>query len=119
MQHLVWRFGRLDHETRFGCQTLQRDEAQEVEAELRTFQDATIADLRRKRWLKLITVADMTPDGKKALEQVAANEEGLWQLHLNRHKWRIWGFFEEPEFFFVFWDANHDMATGRSRQRKT
>ncbi len=61
----------------------------------------------------------MTPKGQKALGEVSEQEEGLWQLHLGRNKWRIWGHYKEPEFFFLFWDPDHEIATGKSRHRKT
>ena len=116
---LVWRFGRLDHESRFGCQTLLRDDARELEAELAILQTETIDSLLRKRWLKFIRADEMTPDGQKALATVSRKqEEGLWQLHLKRYKWRIWGYFDKPEFFFLWWDSDHGVATGKWRHRR-
>jgi hypothetical protein len=118
-QYLVWRFGRLDHETEFGCHTLLGADARNLEGELEVFQQEKISVLRHKKWLKFIGEDDMTPAGRKALAEVNAQENGLWQLHLHRNKWRVWGYFEDPEFFFVWWDDNHDVATGRSRRRKS
>lgn len=118
-RHLVWRFGRLDHTTSFSCQTLLRADAEELERELAEFQDETIPALKSKRWLKYINRREMTPDGRSALAEVSQDEEGLWQLHLKRHKWRIWGYFDDPEFFFVFWDCDHNIATGKSRTRSS
>ncbi|HEY4809898.1 MAG TPA: hypothetical protein VIH71_02455 [Solirubrobacteraceae bacterium] len=116
-RHLVWRFGRLDHDTAFRCQNLLNTDVREVEKELETFQGELISALRQKRWLKFIPAGDMTQAGQRALWEVNDKEEGLWQLHLLRYKWRIWGYFEDPKFFFVFWDCNHDIATGNSRTR--
>lgn len=116
---LVWRFGRLDHETQFGCQTLPKAHVKELEGELAVFQGQPIPTLLDKRWLKFIPADDMTPDGQKELAKVSTQEEGLWQLHLHRHKWRIYGYFADPEFFFLWWDGDHDVATGRSRTRKS
>lgn len=118
-RYLIWRFGRLDHKTQFNCGNLLRTDVQELEKELAILQKEPISSLVAKRWLKFIGVTDMTPNGRKALAEVSKQEDGLWQLHLKRYKWRIWGFFEEPEFFFLFWDAGHGVATGKSRHRKT
>jgi hypothetical protein len=117
-RRLIWRFGRLDHDTAFGCQHLLSTDVRELEKELETFQEELISALRQKRWLKFVPVDDMTQAGQKALSAVNDKEEGLWQLHLLRYKWRIWGYFEDPEFFFVFWDCNHNIATGTSHRRK-
>lgn len=117
-KYLVWRFGRLDHESEFGCQTLDGDDARELEKELAILQKESIASLHRKRWLKFIGRDEMTPKGRKALGVISkGQEEGLWQLHLKRYKWRIWGYFDDPEFFFLWWDSNHGVATGKWRRR--
>lgn len=118
LRYLVWRFGRLDHGGRFGCQQLVQVDAPRLERELVAFQSEPIWSLRRKRWLKFVPVADMTPDGQRRLAEVSEQEDGLWQLHLARDKWRVWGYFEDPEFFFLWWDNEHGVATGRSRSRR-
>jgi hypothetical protein len=118
-RYLVWRFGRLDHEGQFGCQNLPATDARGLEAEFAIFQKETISSLLHKRWLKFIDVDEMTPDGQEGLSKVNEQENGLWQLHLQRHKWRVWGYFEDPEFFFLWWDGHHGVATGHSRHRKT
>lgn len=118
-RYLVWRFGRLDHKTGFSCGTLLRTDVRELERELAILQKEPISSLVKKRWLKFIGANEMTPNGRQALAEASnKQEEGLWQLHLKRYKWRIWGYFEEPEFFFLFWDAGHEIATGKSRHRK-
>ncbi len=116
--HLVWRFGRLDHATQFNCQQLLAADSAELETELEVFQDEPIYMLKRKRWLKFIPVAEMTAKGQKALGEVNEQEEGLWQLHLLRHRWRIWGYFEDPEFYFLFWDLATTSPPGESRRRR-
>ncbi len=116
-RHLVWRFGKLDHEGQFGWQTLALDQVQELEREIVDFQQAPIYELRKKNWLKFIGADEMTPAGRERLSELNDQENGLWQLHLARHKWRVWGYFEEPEFSFVWWDCEHAVATGRSRHR--
>lgn len=118
-RHLVWRFGRLDHATDFACHTLVGTDVQTLEGELERFQKEPIYQLRRKDWLKFIGKDEMTPTGQKALSQVSTQEDGLWQLHLGQHKWRIWGHFDQPEFFFLFWDPDHQIATGKSRRRRS
>lgn len=116
---LVWRFGRLDHAGAFGCNTLAAGDVEGLEKELVAFQREPIYALRAKKWLKFVPIEDMTPDGRKRLFQISDNQgDGLWQLHLGRWKWRVWGYFEDPEFFFLWWDSAHTVATGRSRKRK-
>jgi hypothetical protein len=118
-RYLVWRFGRLDYGTTFNCQKLLRTDVQGLESELASFQRVTIAALERKRWLKFIPAEQMTPEGRRALAEVNPQEEGLWQLHLLRYRWRVWGYFENPEFFFLWWDGDHAVATGKWRKRKS
>jgi hypothetical protein len=118
-RHLIWQFGRLDYATVFGCHRLRSEDAQELEHELTTFQGKLISTLRRKDWLKFVPIEDMTPDGRKALAQINKQESGLWQLHLHKYKWRVWGYFDHPKFYFLFWDAGHGIATGRSRRRSS
>jgi len=118
-RYLVWSFGRLDHGGRFSCRHLLSTDVRTLEVELATFQTELISELRRKRWLKFIGVEEMTPAGQERLAEVAQQENGLWQLHLGRYKWRIWGFFEHPKFFFLWWDGHHDVATGKARRRKS
>jgi hypothetical protein len=118
-RYLVWRFGRLDHETSFSCGALLHTDVRELEKELAILQREPISTLLGKRWLKFIGASEMTPEGQKALAEVSKQENGLWQLHLKRYKWRVWGYFDEPEFSFLFWDAGHEIATGKSRHRKT
>ena len=117
--HLVWRFGRLDHFGRFACQTLAGADVPALEQELVAFQSEPIWSLRRKHWLKFVPASDMTPDGQTGLSAINPQEDGLWQLHLHRYKWRIWGYFEDPEFFFLWWDSDHAVATGKSRNRRS
>jgi hypothetical protein len=90
-----------------------------LERELVAFQDEPIWSLRKKNWLKFVPGEDMTHDGQRRLTEVNPQEEGLWQLHLGQNKWRVWGYFEEPEFFFLWWDSNHGAATGKSRRRSS
>lgn len=118
-RHIVWRFGRLHHAVPFGCQTLVAERAQDLERELCHFQDEPIYSLRRKGWLKFVRKSDMTRKGQQAVASASPQEDGLWQLHLHRDKWRIWGFFEAPNFFFLFWDPDHEIATGKSRKRSS
>lgn len=61
----------------------------------------------------------MTVDGRRRLAKINKQEDGLWQLHLKHKKWRVWGYFEDPEFFFLWWDSDHAVATGKSRKRKS
>ena len=117
--HLVWRFGRLDHEGQFACQTLDSADVPDLEQELVRFQDEPIHSLRRKHWLKFVPIDEMTAEGRRRLAKVNQQEDGLWQLHLQRNKWRIWGYFEEPEFFFLWWDSDHGVAIGKSRRRRS
>jgi hypothetical protein len=114
---LVWRFGRLDHETEFGCQTLVSTDVKALEQELAVFQREPIWRLRRNEWLKFIPAKDMTRAGQEALQRINKQEEGLWQLHLHDERWRIYGYYEEPEYFFLWWDGGKKVATGRSRRR--
>jgi hypothetical protein len=117
---LVWRFGRLDHDGAFGCNTLAADDVKGLETELVAFQMQPIYALRAKKWLKFVPIGDMTLDGRKRLSQISDDQEdGLWQLHLGRWKWRVWGYFEDPEFFFLWWDSRHTVATGKSRNRQS
>lgn len=119
-EYLVWRFGRLDHHTDFACLGLKESDVRELEEELAILQREKISELERKRWLKFIDRGDMTQAGQKALDKASHRQEsGLWQLHLKRHKWRIWGYFDRPEFFFLFWDEDHAIATGKSRTRRS
>lgn len=115
----MWRFGRLDHQGKFGCHTLLSADVRELEDELKAFQDEPIWSLRERDWLKFVEIEDMTSDGRRRLTQISKQETGLWQLHLARHKWRVWGYFDEPEFFFLWWDSGHGVATGRSRTRRS
>ncbi len=118
-RYLVWRFGKMDWNGDFGCDKLGLVDAPELEQELAAFQAEPIWSLRKKNWLKFISVQDMTTEGRQRLAEVNQQEDGLWQLHLNRYKWRVWGYFEDPEFSFVWWDSDHGVATGKSRNRKT
>lgn len=117
-RYLVWRFGRLDYDGKFACRTLVGNDVPELERELVAFQQEPIWSLRRKNWLKFVPADEMTQDGQRRLFQVSKQEDGLWQLHLQRHKWRVWGYFEDPEFFFLWWDGDHGVATGRCRKRR-
>ena len=114
---LVWRFGRLDHETEFGCQTLLSTDVRALEKELAAFQKEPIWRLRRNDWLKFIPANEMTRAGQEALATINKQEEGLWQLHLHQERWRVYGYYEEPEYFFLWWDGDKKVATGRSRRR--
>jgi hypothetical protein len=114
---LVWRFGRMDLEGQFGCHLLRFDDVGELETELKTFQEEPIWALRKRKWLKFVGIDEMTADGRRRLEAVNKQEDGLWQLHLGRYKWRIWGYFEDPEFYFFWWDNSHAVATGKWRNR--
>jgi len=118
-RHLVWRFGRLDYEGQFACQTLDLADIPDLERELQAFQREPIHSLRQRHWLKYIPGDEMTSDGRKRLAEVSEQEDGLWQLDLQRNKWRIWGYFEDPEFYFLWWDGGHAVATGRSRRRRS
>lgn len=90
----------------------------ELEQELATFERKSIDELRRLRWLKHIPVREMTVDAQRRLRAISAELEGLWQLHLSRHRWRVWGWFEDPMFYVVWWDPNHNVCTGNSRKRR-
>jgi hypothetical protein len=74
---------------------------------------------RRKHWLKFVPIDEMTAEGRRRLAKVNEQEDGLWQLHLQRNKWRIWGYFEEPEFSFLWWDSDHGVAIGKSHRRRS
>jgi hypothetical protein len=115
---LVWRFGRLSHDGQFGCQTLALQDVPGLERELVTFQKMPIWELKMKGWLKFIGAEEMTAEGQQCFASLNSQDNGLWQLHLHRDKWRIWGYFETPEFFFLWWDSKHAVAVGRSRHRK-
>ena len=117
-RYLVWRFGRLDHDGKFASLTLARSDVPDLERELVAFQDESIDALLKRRWLKFVPVSDMTRDGQQRFGEINKQEEGLWQLHLGRNKWRVWGYFERPEFFFLWWDSEHAVATGKSRNRR-
>ena len=115
----MWQFGQLDHEGEFGWHHLALEDVEELEQEVVAFQNDPIHELRRKGWLKFIRIEDMTAAAQKRLRTVNRQENGLWQLHLARYKWRIWGYFEDPRFSFLWWDRDHAVASGRSRQRNT
>jgi hypothetical protein len=117
-RYLIWRFGRLDYGGLFACRTLAPVDAPGLEQELVVFQQHPIYKLLEHNWLKFISTEEMTADGRKRLLEVNPQESGLWQLHLHRDKWRIWGYYEPPEFCFLWWDSTHGVATGRSRSRK-
>lgn len=117
-RYLVWRFGRLDHEGTFACGTLDPSHVANLEHELTQFQSEPIWSLRKKKWLKFVPASDMTAAGQGRLSEINDQEDGLWQLHLTRDKWRVWGYFDDPEFFFVWWDSGHAVATGKSHNRK-
>jgi hypothetical protein len=116
-KHLVWRFGRLDHETEFGCHTLLSTDVRALEKELEVFQEEPIWRLRALDWLKFIPIDEMTPAGQAALVRVNKQESGLWQLHLHSERWRIYGYFRDPEYYFLWWDGEKKVATGKSRKR--
>jgi hypothetical protein len=117
-RYLNWRFGRLDHDGRFSCRTLARlteEELKILERHLLTFQATPIWELEKEHVLKFIGTRDMTPAGRERLAVVSPQENGLWQLRVPHDKWRIWGYFENPDFTFLWWDGLHEVAVGRSR----
>lgn len=118
---LVWRFGRLDHDGDFGWHTLELCDVKGLEREITSFQEIPIQELLRLDWLKFIPAKDMTMDGRNRLVEISSegsDDEGLWQLHLHRDKWRVWGYFDDPEFSFLWWDKHHAVATGASRRTR-
>src|SRR6266542_2997081 len=104
--YLIWRFGRLDLDStcKFSWQMLEACDVAELERELVKFQNWKISTLRRKGWLKFIGKESMKVEAQRRLAEINKLENGLWQLHLHRDKWRVWGYFEEPEFYFLWWD---------------
>lgn len=110
--------GRLDKDGLFSWLKLEPGDVAQLENELVAFEERTLAELRRLRWLKLIPLDDMTVKGQSRLQEISDEKEGLWQLHLAYGKWRIWGYFEDPAFYIVWWDPNHDVCTGKSVKRK-
>jgi hypothetical protein len=115
---IVWRMGQLDLEGTFSWLKLGAADVAQLERELVEFETKTLNELKHLRWLKLIPVSDMTPDGKRRFNEISAEPEGLWQLHLAYGKWRVWGHFEDPSFYIVWWDPNHAVCTGKSVNRK-
>jgi hypothetical protein len=117
--HIVWRFGRLDKEGEFGWQNLSEDCLVDLERELEEFQSRPLSVLRRElKWLKYIGSTEMAPAAQKRLSQIANKETGLWQLHLGHDRWRVWGYFEDPEYYFVWWDPDHLVCPGKYRRHR-
>lgn len=118
-RHLSWRFEGVDYGGTWGWLNLQSSDAKDLNAELVQFEREQIYVLKRRRWLKFIPMKDMRPGVEDRLREIGREDEGLWQLHLSRNKWRVWGFYEEPVFYILWWDSRHDVCTGRSRQRRS
>jgi hypothetical protein len=107
----------LEHDGDFGWQKLTVGCADILEKEVCVFQETPIHELRSKKWLKFIPISDMKIPAQNRLRRISKQQDGLWQLHLHHDKWRIWGYYEEPNFAFLWWDPDHGVATGASRRR--
>lgn len=121
--YLVWRLGRLNKEGAFSWLDLSPDAIAALETELVEFENRPLHELKNLRWLKFIEAEEFTPKGRRAFSEIAdkrmgGDTEGLWQLHLATSRWRIWGHFEDPMFYVVWWDPDHDACTGKSVKRR-
>jgi hypothetical protein len=50
-----------------------------------------------------------------ALEQDDLEE--LWELRFGYTDWRAWGVLDRSTFYFLWWDPNHTVCTGKDRAR--
>jgi hypothetical protein len=105
---------------KFGWGNLSLCDCAQLQKELAIFETEKLSVLRRKRWVKLIPLSDMTAEAQRELAALNRDDpEGLWQLHLAYGKWRVWGQLEGHDFFLFLWDRDHGIATGKTHRRKT
>ncbi len=118
-RHIAWRMGQIDFTSEWGWQNLDPADAEELKQELVVFEREPLRTLKDKRWVKFIPTKDMEHRAAERLHELERDEEGLWQLHLSRHKWRVWGFLEDASFHIFWWDPEHNVCTGHSRTRRS
>lgn len=121
--YIVWRMGRLIKAGDFSWLDLDTGLIAALESELVEFETRPLHELKQLKWLKFIESDEFTPKGQKAFDRISdkrmgGDTEGLWQLHLATGRWRIWGHFEDPMFFMVWWDPEHEACTGKSVSRR-
>jgi hypothetical protein len=116
-RYLGWRVAEVDFGGAWGWANMAPGDMERLRHELVEFEKEPIWSLKRKRWLKLIPVDDMKQGASDRLTEIDREDDGLWQLHLLHHKWRVWGFLEGATFFFLWWDPDHTVATGACRNR--
>jgi hypothetical protein len=116
-----WRFEQIDFESEWGWRTMSPACTERLRQELVTFEKEPLRTLKDKRWVKFIPIREMVYGAKDRLEEIGRDDEGLWQLHLGYDKWRVWGFLDEGSgaFYFLWWDPDHGVATGKCRNRQS
>jgi len=109
---------QLDFGGEWGWSKLDPADASELRQQLVDFEQVELWKLRKANWVKFISTTEMDHKAGDRLKEIGKDDDGLWQLHLHSHKWRVWGFLEKACFYFLWWDPKHSVATGKCRNRK-
>jgi hypothetical protein len=114
---IVWGFGLLRLDGRWGCAGMSPAHATELLGLFREWEKLRAGEFfgGGRRGHKFIAIENLSPEAQKELERLQLDDlDGLWELHVSG-KERIWGARLEHVFYPLWWDPDHEVCPSRKR----
>jgi len=115
---LAWRMARVDLDEEWGWRKLDAADLEQLHRLLTEYETTPLHKLRHDERIREIPVEDICPEAQERLARLEQEDiEALHELRLGHHNWRAWGILDRSTFYFLWWDPEHTVCTGRDRAR--
>ena len=114
---LSWRLAKMDVEGDWSCHSIGATALRDAGAKLAELEKLTWAEATARASARMtrIPTPKLPPKARRRLEQLKLDDFGeLYEIRV-AGKPRIWGVREEPVFYFLWWDPNHEVYPARLR----